>query len=75
MGSALGWVGLVDGGALPCKNERRLMGRSVGPSPRFDSACGADHYDQLKIEHGKDPKIAHVYSGYRHPFKQHASEE
>ena len=49
--------------------------QGVGPRARYDPACGADHYDQLKIEHGREPKIAHVRSGYRHPLMQHDSDE
>ena len=47
----------------------------LGLGVRFDRKCGADHYDQLKIEHGKEPKIAHVSTGYRHPLMQHDSDE
>ena len=51
-------------------------GHVVGTrTPRFDRACGADHYDQLKIVSGKEPRVAHVFTGYRHPLRQYDSEE
>ena len=47
----------------------------LGLGKRYDRACGADHYDQLKVVHGEEPKVAHVTTGYRHPLRQHDSEE
>ena len=47
----------------------------LGSCPRFDPACGADHYDQLKMVRGEEPRIAHVSTGYRHPLRQYDSEE
>ena len=42
---------------------------------RFDRKCGADHYDQLKIALGREPRVAHVgYTGYRHPFRKYELE-
>ena len=45
-----------------------------GVSQRYDVDAGADHYDQLKLVHGQEPKVAHVMSGYRHPLKQYEDE-
>ena len=47
----------------------------LGARVRFDRECGADHYDQLKIALGREPRVAHVgYTGYRHPFRKYKLE-
>ena len=45
----------------------------LGARVRFDRECGADHYDQLKMVRGEEPRIAHVSTGYRHPLRQYDS--
>ena len=51
----------------------------LGPPKRHDPKCGADHYDQVKIVRGSEPKVAHVmpWAGavYRHPLRKHDSDE
>ena len=46
----------------------------LGARVRFDRECGADHYDQLKIAPGREPRVAHVDTGYRHPFRKYELE-
>ena len=46
----------------------------LGARVRFDRKCGADHYDQLKIAPGREPRVAHVDTGYRHPFRKYKLE-